>query len=422
MLHLNKAPIIRSIDKIILPDVIRSTGANDIQIYEIVKERCNIVKLDLVFLAGRPFEKKKLTSSCCSSLLREGTLNKTSEEISEQLDFYGASLNISSSLDTVNVQFVCLQKYFQRVLSIVEDILINPTFPQAELDILIKRRMERLKIDSIKNDITSYRLLTESIFGENHPYGYNSSAELYQDISRADLITHFEDNICAETCSVFMAGDIEDDIRKELNVFLEKIPSNKSAKQKIITSTPTIEKQIKKIGSPTQTSIKLGRKLFSRKHEDYHQLMFVSTLLGGYFGSRLVSNIREDKGLTYNIYTLMDTLLHDGSFIIATDVTSDKVDETLKEIYKEMNLLCQEKVKEEELSLVKNYLSGTFINFFDGPFNSIRAIKALVLNKIPITELKSLIDISRAINSEQIIDISQKYLDRNDFCEVVVGS
>ncbi len=418
---LTQAPPIRSIDKIILPEVISRSGSHKIDIYEIIKPYCEVVKLELVFLAGRPFEKKKLTSTCCAALLREGTITKNSDQISEQLDYYGASLNINSSLDTINFQIVCLKKYFSEVLAIAEDVLINPTFPLKELDILIKRRIERLKIDAAKNDIASYRKLTENIFGPNHPYGYNSKKELYESINRDDIINHQRSCLSKDNCTVFMAGDIDDSIRFRLDSFLVCIPDYPEKTEKKILFEPSEEKILKLDGSTTQTSIKLGRKLFSRNHRDYHALMFVNTLLGGFFGSRLVSNVREDKGLTYNIYSLIDTHLFDGSFIISTDVTPSRVNQTLKEIYNEMDRLCQEPVKEEELNLVKNYLSGTFINFFDGPFNSIRAIKSLVLNDIPISELKSLLDISRTISSDQIIEVSQRYLDRNDFCEVVVG-
>jgi predicted Zn-dependent peptidase len=166
----------------------------------------------------------------------------------------------------------------------------------------------------------------------------------------------------------------------------------------------------------------MGKKIFGRQHQDYPYLNFVTTLLGGYFGSRLVSNIREAKGLTYGIYSMLDTQLYDGCMIISTDVANKNVELCIKEIHKEIKKLCEVPVSTEELNLVKNYFAGTYLNFFDGPFNSLRAIKSLVLNQIPLSDLKSILDISQSITSDQVLDISQKYLNGNDFWEVVVGA
>ena len=146
-----------------------------------------------------------------------------------------------------------------------------------------------------------------------------------------------------------------------------------------------------------------------------------NTILGGYFGSRLISNIREDKGLTYGIYSMLDTHMADGSLMISTDVDKSNVKQTIAEIKKELDRMCQEKVPEDELSLVRNYVSGMYINFFDGPLNSIKAIKTLALNNIPLDELKSLLDIYRSISAEEILDTAQQYFNRNDFWTVTVG-
>ena len=146
-----------------------------------------------------------------------------------------------------------------------------------------------------------------------------------------------------------------------------------------------------------------------------------NTILGGYFGSRLISNIREDKGWTYGIYSTLDTHMADGSLMISTDVDKSNVQLTIAEIKKELNRMCQEKVPEDELNLVKNYVSGMYINFFDGPLNSIKAIKTLALNNIPLDELKSLLDIYRSITAEEILDTAQQYFNRNDFWIVTVG-
>ena len=423
---LEKAPKIRPITAFNLPEVKEYSGLSGIPIYEIEKTGCNVIKLELVFLAGRPYESKKLISTACAYMLREGCKGYSSEQISEQIDFFGASLNIDASPDTISIQMVCLQKHFDSVIDILHEILLFPTFPEKELHSFIQRRIERLKVDLSKSDVVSYRTVTEQIFGIDHPYGYNSTKELYHDIHMQDIKEHYDTFLVAQNCQVFFAGDINESHRSTLQSLLGSIRQGNKPLAPLMTVDPSLNlvktKRVSISENNSQTSIKLGRRLFNRNHPDYPPLSFVSTLLGGYFSSRLVANIREKKGLTYGIYSMLDTLIYDGALIISTEVANQNVDLCIKEIYKEMDILCRVKVSKEEMTLVKNYLAGNYLNFFDGPFNSLRAIKSLVLSQIPLSELKSLIDVSQSITEEKVLEVSQKYLNRNDFWEVIVGN
>lgn len=422
---LQKSPKVIPISTINLPDVKEYSGNSGVPVYEIQKKGCNVIRLELAFLAGRPFENAKLISTSCAYLMREGTKSLNSEQIAEQIDFYGASMSINASTDTINATITCLPKHFDSILSIFQEILCEPMFPEEELQNFIKRRVENLKMDLVKGDVVAYRQLTEELYGTDHPYGYNSSAELYQAVENHTLKKHFDKFIVAQNCHAFIAGDINPHHRLSLDKMLGSLNQGHKAVAPVLDIIHSNGERHQKIhleGNLSQSSIKIGRKLFNRKHPDYPILTFMSTLLGGYFSSRLISNIREKKGLTYGIYSMLDTLLFDGAFIISTEVANKNVDLCIKEIYKEFDILRNTKVGEGEMRLVKNYLAGNYLNFFDGPFNSLRAIKSLVLSDIPLTELKSLVNISQSITPEQVLDISHKYLDRNDFWEVIVGT
>ncbi len=425
MQQLRIAPNINPLNHIILPHVEQVVSNSGVPIYRIIKDDCEVVKCELVFLAGRPYESVALAATTTAFMLREGSKKLNSEEIAEQLDFYGATLNIKASLDTITVQVVCLKKYMTAIMDIIRQILLEPVFPESELQLMKDRRVQRLKIELAKNEVVSYRILTESIYGDRHPYGYNSSELLYQAITRQDIIDHYERFIHRNNCFIFLAGDVRgESIISSIETLLDELPTKEkiSLDRRKLLIDSKLERAIKTTGNPLQASIRIGRKTFNRTHEDYYPFVFLSTVLGGYFSSRLTTNIREEKGLTYGIYSMLDTLLYDGSFMIATDVATDKVGETLSEIYKEMEILQNDLVPDEEMDLVRNYLAGNYINFFDGPFNSIKAIKSLVLSQIPLSDLKSLVDISQSINAHQVLDIAQKYLNRNDFWEVIVGA
>ena len=162
--------------------------------------------------------------------------------------------------------------------------------------------------------------------------------------------------------------------------------------------------------------------MFPRTHPDYLSMTFLNTLMGGFFGSRLVTILREDLGLTYGIFSSIDSFLNDGIFMISTEVANENVQKSLSVIYEQCSRLQNEEVGEEEMSIVRNYTMGLILNLFDGPFNSIRAIKSLALSRIPISEVKSLIYRSQSITPQEIKSLAQNYLNRNDFWEVVVGS
>ncbi len=422
MANLSIPPAISSLDSIIWPEVDVVQASNGIKIYQVHKPKTEIVLIEIVFGAGRLQESKHLSSSCTAALLTEGTALKSSQEIAEIFDYHGASIRVKSDFDSLSIKMVCMAKYFNALKEVLQEILLHPAIPQEELTLLKKRRSERLKTDLRKNDLISYRKLTEALYGYQHPYGYNSDQSKYDALEREDLVTHYKDLFTAQNCAVFVAGDISTGTAKAIQSMINSIPSGNIIEPHIYKKRPSSLKKITCGGNPLQTSIRMGRTCFKRNHEDYHKLLFVNTVLGGYFGSRLISNIREEKGLTYGIYSMIDTHLTDGSLMISSEVANENVFLTTNEIYKEMDHLCQHKITQKELDLVKNYICGMYVNFFDGPLNSIRAIKSLVLNGIPLSELNTLIDISRSVSSEDILNTSQQYLNRNDFWIVTVGA
>lgn len=420
---LSKPPAIHSIDAIQLPEVLPYTAGGVVPVYELSKAESGVVMLEAIFYAGRPQEKKLLASSCCGPMMREGAGKYSSEQLSEEIDYRGASITVHSSLDLITIRLVCLRKYLADMMALLGEIVSKPHFEKKELKLFIKRRIERLQIELAKNDTISYRELTKAIYGDDAPYGYNSSKEGYQALEVSDIVEHYQRTIRRNNCLLFVSGDVLPADRALLDHFVAAIPEggqrlNSGYHQGDHTRPQRLNIQ----GNPTQTSIKIGRKGILRKHPDYYKLNFVNTLLGGYFGSRLVTNIRERLGLTYGIYSILDNQLMDSCLMISTEVTNENVERCLQEVYKEMQRLKSEPVSQEELDLVTNYQMGNFLNLFDGPFNSIKAIKALVLCDIPLDKLSSIIQSSVAIDAEGVMEIAQKYFNSEDYWEVIVGS
>ncbi|MEM9822073.1 MAG: insulinase family protein, partial [Bacteroidota bacterium] len=171
-----------------------------------------------------------------------------------------------------------------------------------------------------------------------------------------------------------------------------------------------------------QTAIRIGSKIFNKKHPDYPGLFVLNTILGGYFGSRLMTNIREDKGYTYNIFSTLDTMISDGYFYIGTEVGNEFVEPTMTEIYGEIERLQNEAVEEGELQMVRNYLLGNLLTNLDGPFNVADVIKSLILDDLPFSEFDQMVHRIKTIESDELRRLAQKYLQKDQLWELIVGA
>ncbi|MEM8523029.1 MAG: pitrilysin family protein [Bacteroidota bacterium] len=416
------APPIQKIKDVHLPELTHCTLDNGIKVHLLDRGTQEIMKLDIVFQAGRPFEQKHLTSRATVGLLKEGTKHYSSAQIAEMIDFYGASLNTPFNLDTASAQLYTLNKHFGTLLPLFTEIIANPIFPEKELQNFVQRSQQRLKVDLSKADVVAYRQITEYIFGEGHPYGYNSNSQSYAALQRKDLFAHFEENFHCQDCALFVSGKLPKNTLTMLNQQLGQLPlKSKKASPKLpeVVNQPN---KTKLAFEGVQSAIRVGKQMPNRTHPDYPALFVLNAILGGYFGSRLMANIREDKGYTYNIYSTLEPMLYDGYFYIGTEVGNEFVPATLKEIYYELQVLQEELISPEELEMVKNYLMGTLLMSLDGAFNSMEVWKALIVEGLDETYFNHLLQVIQDITAEELRVLAQKYFQLDSFWEVVVGA
>lgn len=421
MLDRTTAPPIQNIHKIKLPTPVRYELDNGIPVYETNIGTQEIVKLEIVFNAGRPYEKVQLAARTTASLLKEGTRQYSAATIAEQIDFYGGTLSIPINLDTSNIVLYSLNKHFAKLLPILSDMLRNPLLPENELAAIKQRNVQRLQVDLTKNDVVAYRQITEHIFSVEHPYGYNSLPETYEQLQRADLIDHFKSNYVANNCTLFLSGKIAPGFRQLLNMFFGQMGSGTVHRNDMSVAVITPRTVKYNLPDSMQTAIRIGCKMFNRQHTDYYGMYVLNTILGGYFGSRLMANIREDKGYTYNIYSSLDVMHHDGYFYVGTEVGNEFVEQSLQEIYHEFNVLQTELIGPDELTMVKNYLLGTLLTLVDGAFNISEVIKTQVIEELPENYLIQLVNSIKTINAQDIQRLAQQYLRKENMWEVTVG-
>lgn len=385
----------------------------------------DIVKVDFICHAGRPYEAKKMVARATLTMIKEGTENYTAAEIAEQLDFYGSTLSFPVNLDTSNIALYSLTKYFEKMVALLADLILKPIFPQKELDSYKESSRQRLLVDLAQPDTIAYRTITEKLFGINHPYGYNSLPEGYGLLQREDLVNHWKNTVVASRCKIVMSGKVGEEQVALLNNYFKEMPTYEGSAPLFPTNEKMQlpEKIHISLQDSVQSAIRIGKRLhINRKHKDFKGLLILNTVLGGYFGSRLMTNIREEKGYTYNIYSTVDSLYEDSYFCIATEVSTDKVAATKKEIYAEIQELIDKPIAQEEVEMVQSYMMGNLLTMLDGPFNVANVIKTIVAEELDHLDFERLATEIKTITPFRLQALAKQYLNPADLWEITVGA
>jgi zinc protease len=420
------APAIQENFKFRIPEVIVSRLKNGIEVHALGKGPEEVMRLDAVIMAGRPWEKVRLASRSTVRMLREGTKRKTGELISNRLDFLGANLSISENLDFALVTLSGLSKDYIELVEIFSELILEPTFPEKELETWKNQGLQKLAMDLADPDSLTYRGITESVFGKNHVYGYNSSEEDYKSLQVDQLKEHYLRTFTPSRTRIFFYFP-----EKNIPLLMDALESNlgswKSKSTGLIEPNvllgfePIFKEKLIILPDSVQTSIKLAKHLFPRNHPDYPKFFMMNIIFGGYFGSRLMTNIREKKGYTYSIYSTMDTFLYDGFFYISTDVDHKYKKATLRAVIKEIELLKNEPVELEELRMAKNYLFGNMLNALDGPFQTLDFYKSLILDNLSSEIFQQWTQILSETSPLEIKEMANKYFSDNHWHTWIAG-
>ncbi|MCB0661200.1 MAG: insulinase family protein [Saprospiraceae bacterium] len=417
----SQAPLIQEIDEVVLPLPSRYVLTNGIEVFDTRLGTEDVIKLEVIIHDARPFEHKKLVSRLTGQLLKDGAGNKSGKDIAEILDYYGATLGVSTNMDYTSITLYTLKKYFEELLALVELLMTAPLFPEKEYRQLIKRNKHKLALDISKNDVHAYRAITEKIFGAEHYYGFNSSNEVYDALQLEDIKSHFQTFYGSTHCQIFIAGKTDDHIISLLDKHLGSSLKPKEIQARPNVSIPKNPHPVKiGVDGSLQSAIRIGCHTFNRNHPDYCGMFVLNTALGGYFGSRLMTSIREDKGYTYNIYSMLDPMRFDGFFFIGTEVGTEFTDQAIKDIYTEMDKLCQEPLGAEEYLMMRRYLLGNMLTTLDGPFNVEDVIRNMLAEDAPLSHFNDLVDTVKHITPIELMELAQKYFRPENMWEVIV--
>lgn len=417
-------PIVNAVDfSLSLRPYKKFTLKNGVPVYAVQAGSQNVLQLEWVFYAGNFFEEKDSVAAATNFLLRNGTRTSTAFELSESFEFYGAHCNRNCYSETAVISLHTITRHLDNLLPVVQEMISDSVFPQSELDIFKQNAIQKLSVNLQKCEFVAGRLIDSYLYGQDHPYGKFSTAENIAAITREDVVAFYEEYYLHGKCAIFAAGILPDNLEEKLNEYFGSMPL-KPADFSLPNAVPSPEKQRKHIiqndADAVQGAIRIASPFPNRHHPDFKKAMVLNTLFGGYFGSRLMKNIREEKGFTYGIYSYLQNHMQHSAWVVSTEAGKDVCPATVEEVYKEMKRLREEPISDLELSHVKNYMMGSILGDLDGPFHIIARWKNIILNGLPNDHFDNSIAAIRGANSEELQALAQKYLQPELFYELTV--
>lgn len=417
----NRRPPIRIPQSVGIQSAEERILSNGMRLYLLENHDQQVVRISFVFGAGSSRQSVPFAATTAANLLSEGSDRLTARQIAEKLDFYGSYFDISTDRDAAVVSFCSLTKFFLPTLDAAAEILLRPAFPQDEFDSYCAKRRERLAVERTKVDVRVREAFAAAMFGAEHPYGISSPEAAYDTLRRDDVAEFYRRFYTADNCFAVCSGDLGAAEMKAVEDLCESLPRGRcTAAMPFPAPEQTRCVHLDHKGA-VQSAVRVGRMLFTRSHPDYIGMQVAAAVLGGYFGSRLMRSLREERGYTYGVFAGMVNLDQAGYLAVATQVGAPFREDTLRQIYAEIERLRHEPVPERELSLVKNIMVGEMMRILDGPFGIVDVTIENIQCGTDNGAVCRTVEAIRRCTPEDVLRLAERYLRREDLVETTVG-
>jgi predicted Zn-dependent peptidase len=424
MTQLNRsvAPGFYAIEKLVFPEYQKIEIKNEVFLYALKAGTQAVIRLDLIFDAGLVRQLQSAQANFTASMLSEGTPTKSAFALAEALDYYGSYFQTHANADDAVATLYCLEKHLGQCLPLFMEALTESIFPEKELDIQKKNSLSKLSVNEKKNGYLCKKHYYKNIYGANHPYAAFSNAENIQAITRETLQQFYQNNYIQGLKYVMISGQFSESSITLISTHIKNSKFEpKQFQQPVLNSLLNPGKHFIEKSDSVQSALRIGKSSISRSDADFRKLQFLNLIFGGYFGSRLMKNIREDKGLTYGIYSVLEPNLYGASWYIDTDINTKNRTAGIEEIYKEIEIIKTQPIPSEEINTAKNYYLGSFLKSLDGPFSLADRLKIIIDNNLTDNYYPEFVSILNNTTAQDLQGLANKYFSTDDIVEVVVG-
>ncbi|MDZ4668661.1 MAG: pitrilysin family protein [bacterium] len=422
ILDRNIAPAFHAVKSLNFPDYHTYEVRDGLLLYGLNAGTQEVIRLDLIFNAGLIKQISLAQSAFTASMLSEGTSHKSAKDLAEALDYYGSYFQTRNNADDAVATLYCLEKHLSKCLPLFIEALTDSIFPEKELQIQKKNSIQKLMVNEKKNSYLCKKSYYANMYGKEHPYSSFSTKESIEAVNRESLQSFYSSNYILGLKYLMISGKYKDEIINQIIEEMRSTPFQLDSSENLdIQGKSNQGKHFIEKNDSVQSAIRIGKQSISRSHPEFRKLQFLNLIFGGYFGSRLMKNIREDKGLTYGIYSVIEPNLIGSSWYIDSDINTKNRSLGLEEIYKEMAKIREELIPEAEIETARNYYLGSFLRSLDGPFSLADRLKILIDYKLPNTYYPEFVEILNSLGAKELQELAQKYFSEQNIVEVIVG-
>lgn len=412
-------PVVKKIEHISFTHPLIFDVTPDVKLLWMKEVANDTVRLELFFDAGL-IRGGQSIPKIVKSLLLSGTDTQTSLEIQEGIDACGGYVDIDLGSETAIISIYCLREHILTVAQQVFNAIQHLSFRENEVTDILNTLSHEFKVNKQKvKSVVSEAFRLES-FPNNPVYGWKTELSDFEESRPAAYKTFWKEHYLNGLTRMALVGNLDQDtVDALIDLFGKWSKVGKPEYGKEFSAAP---KRVHiDVEDAIQTAIRIGNFSITKQHEDRHGFGVLNTILGGYFGSRLMSNIREDKGYTYGIGSGVIDYHHGCSFVIMTEVGKDVAEATLAEIKKEIEVLQTELVGEEELNLVRNYMMGQLLRSADGPYAMLDMYNGTDIYGLGLEYYDQAIEKINSITAEDLRNLAKEHLNWDNFIVATAG-
>lgn len=369
--------------------------------------------------ASLPLDETLIPSFTLQMVL-EGTTSKNSEDLSNFFDFQASEVSPILSYSHEGLSLLTTKKHINEVIPVFLTLFTDAIFPEEYLEKKQSQRKLSIRLEKEKTASKASQLFRKALFGANHPYGLETEEKHVDSVTSAKLKTYYG-NLLFQDLEVFVSGDFSENELQYLCNILGDLPNRKQIEAPLFPSAETTFQIIESRENAVQSSIRIGNWSIPKTDPDYFALSVFNTILGGYFGSRLIKNIREDKGHTYGISSSLAEIGDSNYWVIGADVQKAYYKEVIDEIYKEIEKLVSEPIDADELEVVRNYLIGQMLSRFSSSFDLMDRFRSVHHSGLDFSFYTQKLAFLKSFTAKEIQKAGKKYFANSPLIEVVVG-
>ena len=404
------APVVRTLD-------------NGIDVYQFINPDLDLIHFNIRIKAGSLFETQKCVATAAFALLIESAEGRTSSEVEDFLDYYGVVFNTQVNLEYATISLIIPKSNCETVLPFIYSFIAKPVYKEENLLLYKQRKIKELQYNMLKVGFRSGQLMFNALLNPALTAGESLTEQHIEDLSIESLSAYHQKSFCANNMQIFVTGNITDSLLDEVTTVFGQVPVASAAVLPFLFSESLPEKLIfEKREDSMQSSLLICRKGLGYHEEERRNFSVLATLFGGYFGSRLMQNLREKNGYTYGVHCFTSYFGESSIFYIDTDVNVEKTQDALRQCQIEMERLRNEWVSSDELNAVKSYMKGALLRKLDG---SVSYMKEYILwNSSGLDEKEPdlLMKTIDKTTPEEIKLLANKYLNPDDYTSIIVGN